>query len=335
MSSTLLRFLVIGCGSIGKRHIKNLLALGAKDLLVYDTRQDRLAEARSELNVDTVDNLDHAWEKEPEVVLITTPTSVHVSLALQAAHRNCHLFIEKPLSDRLEGINELIEVVRRESLISLIGCNMRFHPGILAVRSLLNDGVIGRVVAARAEVGYYLPEWHPWEDYRDSYSARRDLGGGVILDSIHEIDYLRWMFGEVESVACFAAKLSHLEIETEDTAAILLRFSSNVIGEVHMDYIQRPYSRTCEVIGDKGKISWDFEIGVRVYSATTKSWRTIANPPNWQTNQMYLEEMRHFLRCLAGEEKPALDVFDGRRVLEIALAAKSSAESGRVSKLGS
>ncbi len=335
MSSTRLRFLVIGFGSIGKRHIKNLLALGAKDLLVYDTRQDRLTEARSELNLDTVESLDHAWKKEPEVVLITTPTSSHVSLALQAAHHNSHLFIEKPLSDRLEGTNELIEVVRRQNLISLIGCNMRFHPGILAVRSLLIDGAIGRVVTARAEVGYYLPEWHPWEDYRDSYSARRDLGGGVILDSIHEIDYLRWMFGEVESVACFAAKLSKLEIETEDTAAILLRFSSNVIGEVHMDYIQRPYSRTCEVIGDQGKINWDFETGVRVYSATTKSWKTITTPPNWQTNQMYLEEMKHFLRCLAGEEKPALDVFDGRRVLEIALAAKNSAESGRVLKLGS
>jgi predicted dehydrogenase len=168
MSSAHLRFLVVGCGSIGKRHIKNLLALGAKDLFVYDTRQDRLAEARSELNVHTVDNLDQAWEKEPEVVLITTPTSSHVPLALQAAHRNSHLFIEKPFSDRLEGTSELIEVVRKQNLISLIGCNMRFHPGILAVRSLISDGAIGRVVAARAEVGYYPPEWHPWEDYKDS-----------------------------------------------------------------------------------------------------------------------------------------------------------------------
>ncbi|MCJ7766964.1 Gfo/Idh/MocA family oxidoreductase [Candidatus Bathyarchaeota archaeon] len=335
MSSTLLRFLVIGCGSIGKRHIKNLLALGAKNLLVYDTRQDRLAEARSELNVDTVDNLDHAWEKEPEVVLITTPTSSHVSLALQAAHRNCRLFIEKPLSDRLEGINELIEVVRKQNLISLIGCNMRFHPGILAVRSLLSDGAIGHVVAARAEAGYYLPDWHPWEDYRSSYSAKKELGGGIILDAIHEIDYMRWILGEVTAVVCFAGRLSSLEIDTEDVAAMVLRFASGAIGEIHLDYVQRTYSRTCEIIGEEGTIRWDYGAGeVRLYRADTREWQVFADPTGWEPNRMYVDEMRHFLRCLTGEEKSTLDIFEATRVLEVALQAKTSAETGKVMQLG-
>jgi predicted dehydrogenase len=334
MSSAHLRFLVMGCGSIGKRHIKNLLALGAKDLLVYDTRQDRLAEARSELNVKTVDNLDHAWEKKPEVVLITTPTSSHVSLALQAAHHNSHLFIEKPLSDRLEGTNELIEAVRRQNLISLIGCNMRFHPGILGVRRLLSDGAIGRVVAARAEVGYYLPEWHPWEDYRSSYSAKKELGGGVILDAIHEIDYMRWLLGEVTAVACFAGKLSSLEIDTEDVAAMLLRFASGTIGEIHLDYVQRTYSRTCEIIGDEGTIRWDYGAGeVRLYRASTREWQVFADPTGLEPNRMYVDEMRHFLHCLDRDEHPILDVFEALKVLKIALAAKSSAESGKLVRL--
>jgi predicted dehydrogenase len=196
------------------------------------------------------------------------------------------------------------------------------------VKRLLNEGAVGRVVAVRVEAGQYLPEWHPWEDYRNGYSARHDLGGGIILDGIHEIDYIRWLLGEVVAVACFAGKLSHLEIDTEDTAAILLRFENGTIGEVHLDYVQRAYSRSCHIIGDEGTIRWDYEAGeVRCYSAATGKWQVIPNPPDWKPNQMYMDEMEHFLNCLARKEEPLLDVFEGRRVLEIALAAKASAET--------
>ena len=329
-----LRFLVIGCGSIGKRHISNLIALNAGAILAFDVREDRRREVESQFDVEAVDNLEDAWERNPYVALITAPTSMHVPLALQAAEHGCHLFIEKPLSDRLEGVDPLLEIVREQNLVTLVGCNMRFHPGLMTVKKLLEEGTVGRVVAARIEVGQYLPDWHPWEDYRQSYSARRDLGGGVILDAIHEIDYIRWMLGEVEAVACFAGKLSHLEIETEDTAAILLRFVSGAIGEVHMDYVQRAYSRTCQIIGDEGTIRWDYTAGeVRWYSAAACEWQVFANPPGWKSNQMYLEEMRHFLRCLAGEEEPALDVFEGTEVLKVALAAKASAETGHIIEL--
>jgi Predicted dehydrogenases and related proteins len=244
-----LRFLVIGCGSIGKRHIRNLIALNAGEILAFDVQADRRSEVECQFGVEAVDNLEDAWERGPDVALITAPTSMHVPLALQAAEQGCHLFIEKPLSDRLEGVDRLLNVVRERDLITLVGCNMRFHPGLVKVKKLLEEGAIGQVVAARVAVGQYLPDWHPWEDYRKTYSARRDLGGGVILDAIHEIDYIRWMLGEVEAVACFAGKLSRLEIETEDTAAILLRFASGSIGEVHLDYVQRAYNRTCHIIG--------------------------------------------------------------------------------------
>jgi len=156
----------------------------------------------------------------------------------------------------------------------------------------------------------------------------------VILDAIHEIDYIRWMLGEVEAVACFAGKLSRLEIETEDTAAILLRFAAGSIGEVHLDYVQRAYSRTCHIIGDEGTIHCDYSSGeVRWYSAATHDWEVFTNPSDWEPNEMYLDEMRHFLRCLSGQEKPALDVFEAARVLEVALAAKASAETGQVIRL--
>ena len=320
------RFLVIGCGSIGKRHIGNLRALGAASMLAFDIRADRRDDVSSTFGIETVASLEAAWSYDPEVVLVTVPTSLHVPVALESALRRCHFFVEKPLSNSWASVVGLLRAVRQNGLITLVGCNMRFHPGLRTLKCLLADCAIGNVIAARVEVGQYLPDWHPSEDYRKSYSARRELGGGVILDAIHEIDYIRWLIGEVAGTICVAGKLSQLEIETEDMAAILLRFENRTVGEVHLDYIQRAYSRTCQIIGEDGTLHWDYTAGeVRWFSAQTRQWKVYSNPEGWEPNQMYLDEMKHFLRCLAGEEESALDVFDGARVLQIALAAKESA----------
>jgi predicted dehydrogenase len=330
------KFLVVGCGSIGKRHIKNLQHLGVANILAFDVRADRCREISSSFGIEAVESLEAAWKWSPDVAVIASPTSLHVSVATEAALRHCHLFIEKPLSHDWTGVEQLEAIIRRNGLISLVGCNMRFHPGLMMVKDLLEEPVVGRVIAARVEVGQYLPDWHPWEDYRQSYSARRDLGGGVILDAIHEIDYVRWLLGDVEGVTCLAGKLSRLEIDTEDTAAILFRFKSGAVGEVHLDYIQRVYSRTCQIIGEEGTIHWDYAAGqVRWYSARSREWKTFANPPEWDTNQMYLDEMEHYLRCLEGEEKPVVDIFESARILRIALAAKESARRRCWIELGS
>ncbi len=324
------QFLVIGCGSIGKRHIKNLRELGITDIVAFDVRADRRSDVTSTFGIETVETLDAAWERRPDVTLITAPTSLHAPVALQAARRHCHLFIEKPLSNSWTGVEQLLAVIKQNSLVTLVGCNMRFHPGLMTIKNLLDRQALGRIIAARVEVGQYLPDWHPWEDYRQSYSARRDLGGGVILDAIHEIDYIRWLLGEVAGATCLAGKLSSLEIDTEDTAAILLRFESGAVGEVHLDYVQRVYSRTCQIIGEEGTIHWDYTAGqVRWYSPRAKDPKIFENPAGWESNRMYLDEMKHYLGCLAGEEEPAADVFEAARVLQIALAAKQSAAEQR------
>lgn len=326
------RILVIGCGSIGKRHLTNLLEAGVKAAGACDVRADRCREVKERFGIEAVQDLERAFACAPQVAFITTPTSLHVPLALLAAEHGCHLFIEKPLSDQMNpDVDRLLAVVRERQLMTMVACNLRFHPGLIAVKRLLQEGAIGRVVAARVEAGQYLPDWHPWEDYREGYSARRALGGGVILDAIHEIDYIRWLLGEVESVACFAGKLSHLAIETEDTAAILLRFVGGTIGQIHVDYLQRAYSRTCQLIGEEGTIRWDYDAGeVRWYSAGTNAWDVIANPPGWQANQMYADEIQHVLRCLAGSEQPAVNIEEGTRVLGLALAAKASSQEGKI-----
>lgn len=329
-----LHLAVLGCGSIGTRHIANLQALHAGELCAFDPRPERRQAVQQRFHIEAIDTLEEVWKRQPDVVLIAAPTSLHVPLALAAARHGCHLFIEKPLSDRLDNVNALLDLVSTQRLITLVGCNLRFHPGLQAVKQLLARQAIGRVVSARAEFGYYLPAWHPWEDYRATYSARRDLGGGVILDAIHEIDYLCWLLGEVEAVSCFSGKLSSLAIDTEDTAALILRFIDGTLGEIHLDYVQRSYTRQCHIVGEEGTIRWDYTSGeVRWYCAATQQWHRVTNPRGWETNQMYRDEMQHFLRCVAGEEVPSLDVNTAARVLRVALAAKSSAATGQVMQL--
>ena len=331
---TEIRVLVIGCGSIGRRHIGNLLELGVRDILATDTRNERMNEVKSKFGVQTVAGLEEALDCQPNVAIIATPTSSHLALALKAAHHGCHLFIEKPLSHNAEDVDRLIQLVREKGLITLVGCNMRFHPSIRKIKELLQESVIGHIVAALVEAGQYLPDWHPWEDYRQMYSARRDSGGGVILDSIHEIDYIRWMLGDVKDVACFAGRLSRLEIETEDTAAILLYFANGTIGEIHLDYIQRTYNRTCQIIGEEGTIHWNCnEKQVRWYSAKTCRWQYATEPDGWEQNQMYLDEMTHFLRCLKGEEDSVLDITEAKNVLEVALAAKRASQTRTIVRI--
>jgi predicted dehydrogenase len=329
------RFVVAGCGSIGKRHIKNLLALSAGEVLAFDVQAERRREVSAALGVETLANADEVWARQPDVLLVAVPTALHMALALAAAERGVHLFIEKPLASGWDGVDRLLGLVRQHEIVSLVGCNLRFHPGLVTVKHLLGENRVGRVIAARVEVGQYLPDWHPWEDYRRSYSARAELGGGIILDAIHEIDYIRWLLGEVTNAVCVAGKLSDLEIDTEDTAALLLRFDNGALGEVHLDYIQRAYSRTCQIIGVEGTIHWDYAAGqVRWYSTDTKGWSSWSNPTGWDANQMYLDEMKHFLACLAGSEKPQLDAAQAAKVLRIALAAKESAREGRWIELG-
>jgi predicted dehydrogenase len=325
-----MRGLIIGCGSAGRRHLRNLRELRDLDLIAYRHAPGDSEALKREFGVQTYLDLDEALALHPAFAIVANPPHYHVPAALAAARAGCHLLIEKPLSDSLEGVQDLITTVRERNVVALVGFTLRFHPGLRVVKSLLEEERVGRVVSIRAEVGQYLPDWHPGEDYRESYSAKRDLGGGVILDLIHELDYVRWLVGEVREVGCMAGHESRLEIETEDVAEILLRFESGAIGNVHMDYVQRDPSRTCRIVGEEGTIVWDyFANEVRLFEATSQSWRVFPQD-RFDRNDLFLSEMKHFLACVDGRETPLVDLEEARQVQVLALAAQESACSGKV-----
>jgi len=328
-----LKFLVIGCGSIGERHIRNLLSLSASEVSVFDIDARRLAAIADKYKIKTYNDLSQAFSQAPDALVICVPPSLHMQLAFKGIEHNAHIFVEKPISHTIDGVDKLNKAAKKKNLVVYVGYNMRFHPGLRQVKQLLDEGKIGKVLSADVEAGQYLPDWHPGEDYRRGYTARRELGGGIILDGSHELDYIRWLIGgEVKEVSCFAGKISRLEVDTEDTAEILLKFDNNVITRVHLDFVQRGYSRSCKLIGEEGTITWSYpDKKVRLFTAANNKWQEIDTP--FEPNAMYIEEMKQFIQCVKGEEKPVVDGDVGQRVLEIALAAKKSAATGRVIKL--
>lgn len=320
------RILIAGLGSIGLRHLNNLLQLGVEDILLLRTKNEPVQEAP---NLPVFTRLQDALEQKPDAVIVCNPTSHHMDVALSAALSGCHLLVEKPLSHTWQDVETLLSVAKEKKLIGMVGFDMHFDPGLQKVRELIKSGLLGCLTAIQSQVGQYLPDWHPWEDYRKGVSARVDTGGGVILDLIHEIDYVTWLMGEAKTIMCMNDHVSSLEIQTEDTAAILIRFKNNAIGTINLDYIQRTLSRSCRIVGEEGTITWDL-INQKVswYLATDKAWHEFSYA-GFQRNDRFLSEMKHFLDCLQGNVEPEVNLESGSRSLKIALAAKESGKTGK------
>lgn len=319
---------VVGVGSIGRRHIRNLRQVGIEDISVVDPNTTARDAVTAEFDLKGYTTIEEALTLDPDIAVIATPTSYHVENAIAAAECSCHLLVEKPLSHKKEGIEALERLVNEKDLITLTGCNLRFHPSIRKIKELIENDAVGNVVAARIEGGSYLPDWFPNSNYRNKYSARQDLGGGVILDYIHEINYARWLFGEFETVSGMVGQRTHLDIETNDVASLQARTINETICELHLDYVQRPYSRSCHVIGEKGTIRWSWEEGVEWYTATDETWNSFECASEWEPNDMYLDELKHLLACIEDNCPTTCPVDCGRHDLAVALAARESAMTG-------
>lgn len=335
-----LKFLIAGFGSIGRRHFRNLLALGERDISFYRTHQSTLPpDELAGFVVET--DLQKALSHRPDAVIVSNPTSLHLDVAIPAAEAGCHLFLEKPISHSLARVDELREAASRGGGQVFVDFQYRFHPGLQRVHTLVSNGGIGRPLSARAHWGEYLPGWHPWEDYRQGYSARSDLGGGVILTLCHPLDYLRWIMGEVKELWAFTGRLGDLELEVEDTAEIGLRFSNGALGSVHLDYNQQPPAHRLEIVGTQGTIRWDNTDGtVALYKAgkdrsTTAPpvWERFPAPTNFKRNDMFLAEMEHFISIVNGVAPPLCTLEDGIGALQLALAAHRSENTKQVVRL--
>lgn len=327
-----MRALIVGLGSIGQRHLGNLRQL-VPDAEITVLRHDPsrpTPENMAKLASRIIYRLEDAFDGGLDCAIIASPAPFHMATAMPLAKRGVHLFVEKPIADRIDGVDSLIDECRQNKCALLVGYVLRYHPLLLAARSVICRGEIGRILSVRAEVGQYLPEWRAASDYRQTVSARKDLGGGALLELSHEIDYVRWLVGETTDVFAYTAQVGGLEIDVEDMAEIALRFVGGAMGSIHLDMVQTLPTRSCRIIGAEGTLVCDFSEGkLRICTRSTKQWAEQSLHELIARNNTFIAQMQHFLDCVAGCAEPRVTGQDGKRALQIALAAKESAENGK------
>lgn len=315
-------FLVVGSGSIGKRHLANLRRLAPQSRIVMLRRRNNSELAGADL---VVTGMEQALAERPFAAIVANPAPMHVPVAQQLAGQGCHLLVEKPISDSLAGVDALLRTCAERRVVLMVGYNLRFLPSLQKLSALLAAGEIGRMLHLRAEVGQYLPDWRPAVDYRQSVTAQRALGGGALLELSHEIDLALWLAGPVAAVSARIDRISDLDIDTDDCVDLTLDFASGARGSVHMDLLQRVPRRRILVIGSKGSLEWDyFTDMLRIARSAADGWQDVDSPKQTDRNDMYVNELKAFLESAASSAVPPVDGAAARRVLAVVEAARQS-----------
>lgn len=344
-----MKALFVGLGSVGQRHLRNLLTI-IPEVEIMAVRSKRSVPLLSNTNqvitsntirekykVNEFESLSEALNKKPNLIFITNPTSLHLETALEALESGAFIFIEKPLSNDWNRVDNLKNAENEfgEKRIA-IGYQYRFHPALKLLKKSLVEFRIGELVGARLVNGEYMPGWHPYEDYRQSYAARKTLGGGAILTQIHDFDYAMLLFGEPKIIFSVGGQISDLEVDVEDSVQILMECNNqknNFPVSISLDYLQWPPVRSISVTGDKGSIECDLTNSILTIFDREHDDVEQHKFPNFNRNDLFINEMKNFLAFSQGKELPMVDLEHGARSLEIALAAFESMKTGRVESI--
>lgn len=321
------RILIVGFGSIGKRHLRVIRRNNPNADIRILRREETSAPPLFSNGVFT--EYEEVRAFCPTLAVIANPSAFHVPVAMLLAQAGCHLLIEKPISSKTKGVRQLLELSQKQGIVLQVGYNMRFSKSLALFRHLIRSGTIGRVLSVRCEVGQYLPNWRPGTDYRLGVSARSDLGGGVLRELSHEIDYLRWIFGDVLWVNAYIGRSSQLEVQVEDVAHLIMGQAGEsdargLVTSLSMDFFRRDTTRNCVAIGEEGSIRWKASAGsVEHLKAEGVEWDTIfldaATP-----DEVYAAQWAEFLECVEHNRTPLVSGWDGLAALAVIEAAEKS-----------
>ena len=323
-----MKVLVAGCGSIGRRHIRNLKEIGVETVAGMDLREDRRDEARGDGADLVFGSLAEALAGEKyDAGVVAVPTGLHIQTALELVDAGLHLLIEKPLDKDLTDADKLRTVVKEKNRVVQMGFCLRYSASARRVKKLLDDGAVGRAAFIRGEYSSFLPNWHKYEDYRSFYMASAALGGGALLDECHIIDLAHMMAGPFGQIFARVAKVSDLEIETDDCFDFLIDMPSGVICNLHGDIFSQPARDNLVVVGVKGSVFWDIgtdEVTLRVPREEINE----VFPAGEDRNQMYIAQSQAFLEAVRiGRPTSELDLEHGIMIQKVLAGAREN--SGR------
>ena len=320
--------LVLGAGSIGKRHIRNLLSTGlaGEDISVVEPRADRQGET-VELGIPASNvfaSREEAMEaRRYDSAIVATPSSMHYVDAIALASAGVNLMIEKPLDVDLSRYDELAAAVSESGVFAFVAYCFRFDPLAQKFGELLSAGTVGELLYARAEMSTYLPAWHPWEDYREFYMAKKALGGGTLLDQSHLFDMTRMFLGEVRGVTGVSTKLSELEIETDDFGELVVELERGIYVSIHIDLFTKVSREFYQVTGDQGTLEWNITDRYVTLFKEDGTSEVLARQEDY--NQMYMNEIAYFLdRIDPDKEVEGPTMEDGKRAMDVVCGVRAS-----------
>ena len=322
------KILIIGLGSIGSRHL-NIAKAKFPQAKIRVLRSSEKKDD-SPTNEDFFYNPDDAIAFDPQIVVIANPANYHLSSAMPFIKKNRYFFIEKPISNNFEEAKKFLEICKKENIIVQVGYNLRFLSSLKNFKNYIDKGIIGDIWSVRSEIGQYLPSWRPQSDYRQTVSAKRSLGGGVVNELSHEIDYLLWIFGDIKWIRAITSRQSDLDIDVEDSAHILIGFqycqNKNLIASLNMDFIRHDRKRECIVIGSVGSIKWDGINGtIELWKKGSASWIELFSLNDLDKSYEY--EWDDMVLSYVNQTEPLINGNEGLKTLHVINNLIKSSES--------
>ncbi len=318
---------MVGLGSIGVRHLNNLHTLGVRELGVVRTRNLPPPAEIIPKDIPIFRDVDLALSQKFDLVVVANPTSLHLETLIKALRAGAHVYVEKPIAHEKRWLPELTRYAALDGPKVLVGCQLRMHPGLQKIEEWIKQDKLGKIYSVQVDLGEYLPGWHPWEDYRQSYAARADQGGGVVLTLIHELDYLHWLFGKPKSVFAIGGHRTSLEITAEDTALITFETERNICVQLRMDYWRKPPVRHMNIVAEKGIADWDYPARRTTLKQNGQVLDEVELAPAWDRNELFLSMMKEFIEGFSRGSTPRVTLQDGIDVLNTALAVKKSLQT--------
>ncbi len=305
--------LICGTGSVGQRHSRNLIKLGYKNLIFFKQTTKSIPKWINKFKIYT--NINNALKRKPKITFICNVTSKHIKYALICAKARSHLFVEKPLSDKIQGLNKLNKILKKNKLKLMVGYMMRFHPHMKKIKKLLNKKYLGNVFYVRSVWSEYLPDWHPQENFKQSYAAQKKLGGGSALTLSHEIDLIKWYFGKISKISTYNSFNSKLKIDAEFSTNHQIKFENGVIAQIHVDFMQKPYERKLEILGDKRKLLFDYYKNQILIIDRNGNTKKIIEK-RFDRNNMFLDEIKKFFECINKNLKIDSDISNSIEIIK-------------------
>jgi predicted dehydrogenase len=325
-----MKILIVGLGSIGKKHLETLENLKSRyvlEIFKFSPTSYKEPAYFKELSHQIKTN-------KIEAIIICNPTILHLKTANLCLHMGLHVFVEKPLSHNYEPkqMNILSKLAAKKNLKVMVGYDMRFNPWIRKAKEMVGKGMVGDVWSLRIMAGQYLPDWRK-TDYRKVYSAKKKLGGGVLLDLSHEIDYLTWLMSKkILRITARKAYTKRIHIETEDICSMIVEYADRSLAEIHLDYLNIPYRRSMEVCGEKGTIVWDGNLNSLLLYKKNHNKPQVIKVKQIDQKKIFSGEMVHFIDCINNDKKPLNSLSNAIYVSKIIDRANKSANTDKTVK---